>query len=92
MIDNPLIACCGVDCKACPDYREKKCPSCRATVWATGDECMPVACCREKQIDCCAGCASFPCADMAAFYEESDGHCAAYARMCALREASGAKA
>lgn len=78
---DPMIAYCGVDCSACPDYIEKKCPSCRRTEWACGDECMPVACCRAKAIECCGQCDTFPCADMAEFYEESPSHAEALRRM-----------
>ena len=77
---DPMIACCGVDCAACTDYQSGVCPSCRLTDWGD-DPCLPVGCCGEKWIDCCAFCESFPCADMAAFYEESDSHRAAYRRM-----------
>lgn len=82
---NPGIACCGVDCFSCTDYREGKCPSCRKTDWRD-DPCMPVACCRERGIDCCALCSSFPCPDMAEFYGESQGHALALAHMRALRK------
>ena len=81
---NPMIAYCGVDCSTCPDYLEKRCPSCRATVWDVGDECMPVACCREHVIECCGQCDEFPCADMAEFYRESPSHEAAFERMRAI--------
>lgn len=38
------------------------------------------------RIACCGiDCDAFPCADMAAFYEESEGHREAYRRMRALR-------
>ena len=83
-MDNTLIAYCGVDCAACPDLSGGKCPGCRATQWAPGDECLPVACCREKGVDFCGECPGFPCPDMAAFYEESESHKAAYARMRSL--------
>ncbi len=78
------IAYCGVDCLPCPDYTSKKCPGCRTTAWGD-DPCPPVACCRKKGIPFCGECNAFPCSDMAAFYAESDGHRAAYRRMCALR-------
>ena len=81
---DPMIAYCGVDCAACDDFRNKTCPSCRGTDWGD-DPCMPVACCREKGVECCGACDGFPCADMAAFYRESEGHRAAYRRMRALR-------
>ena len=84
MADDPLIAYCGVTCAACPDYAGGKCPGCRETVWGD-DPCMPVRCCKEKGIDVCGQCGAFPCADMAAFYKESEGHKEAYRRMCAMR-------
>ncbi len=80
-----LIAYCGVDCAACPDYTGEKCPSCRGTEWTEENVCMPVKCCREKGIEACAFCGGFPCRDMAEFYEESDSHRAAPERMRALR-------
>ena len=79
------IAYCGVDCAACPDRAAGKCPGCRQTDWPEGDACLPVACCREKGISFCGECAGFPCADMEAFYAESEGHRQALARMLALR-------
>ena len=85
---NPMIAFCGVDCSVCPDYETGVCLSCRLTVWKEGDACMPVACCADKGIDCCAFCETFPCTDMTDFYEESEGHRAAYCRMRDMREAA----
>ena len=82
-----LIAYCGVDCEVCPDYKNKVCPSCRKTVWAEGDECMPVACCHDKGISFCGECGLFPCPDMAEFYKESESHRLAYERMRILSEA-----
>ena len=84
-MDKNLIAYCGVDCAACSDYQSGKCPGCRQTVWPEGDACLPVACCRDKGISCCGECPSFPCADMKAFYAESESHEQAYRRMAALR-------
>jgi hypothetical protein len=47
----------------------------------------------EKGIECCGECTGFPCADMAAFFEESDSHRQAYARMAAVHpEKSGTSA
>lgn len=83
------IAYCGVDCSACPDYVNKKCPSCRLTQWKDDDICLPVKCCRDKGIACCAFCGGFPCKDMADFYGESDSHREAYRRMLAVREENG---
>ena len=86
METNDLIAYCGVDCSACADYKNKKCPSCRLTEWKEGDECMPVRCCAGKGIGYCAFCDVFPCGDMADFYGESESHGEAFKRMTALRE------
>ena len=75
---------CGVDCFACPDYVNKKCPSCRKSDWKD-ESCMPAACCRVKAIALCAFCNGFPCQSMAEFYEESDAHRAAYMNMQSIR-------
>ena len=83
---NDLIAYCGVDCLACPDYQNKICPSCRKTEWKADDICMPVKCCKEKEIEFCAHCEGFPCEDMAEFYEESESHRNAYMQMCKIRD------
>ena len=72
---------CGVDCSVCPDCSEGKCPGCRRTVRPEGDACPPAACCREKNVVCCGQCAEFPCEMMKEFYEESEGHRTAFARM-----------
>ena len=79
------IAYCGVDCSACGDYKTGVCPSCKLTPWTENDICMPVKCCREKGIAFCGQCGGFPCADMAEFYEESEGHAAAYERMLLIK-------
>ena len=44
-LDIEYVAYCGVDCSACADLASGKCPGCRQTEWAAGDECAPVACC-----------------------------------------------
>ena len=84
-MDLTHIAYCGVDCAACADYESGKCPNCRHSRWLDEDPCMPIACCQQKGIDCCGRCDIFPCPDMAAFYEESEGHRAARKRMLTLR-------
>ena len=83
-MENDMIAYCGVDCSACSDLAEGKCPGCRQTDWPEGDECMPVACCRKKGVAFCGECPGFPCADMREFYEESESHRQAYARRLSL--------
>ena len=83
-----LIAYCGVSCESCPDYMNGVCPSCRKTLWEEGDECMPIACCREKGISFCGECAVFPCPDMKEFYRESESHELAYERMTGLSAAN----
>ena len=85
-MNNVLIAYCGVNCAACPDYAAGKCPGCRQTEWSEGDVCLPVECCRKKGISCCGECPDFPCADMREFYGESASHEAAYNWMQSLRE------
>ena len=86
--DTPLLAYCGVDCSACPDYLNQICPSCKQTDWKEDDICLPVECCRKKKIEFCAFCDHFPCKNMAEFYEESDSHREAYERMSAMRSRS----
>ncbi len=86
MTDLSLIGYCGVDCAACPDYASRKCPGCRESTWPDGDPCPPVACCREKGIPHCGMCPEFPCGMMSEFYEESDSHREARARVLRLRE------
>ncbi|MBQ7161448.1 MAG: hypothetical protein IJR90_07050 [Clostridia bacterium] len=80
------ISFCGVDCSECSDFKSGVCPSCRLTEWKDGDICMPVKCCTEKWIGCCAFCEGFPCGDIADFYKESDGHRRAYEKMCEMRK------
>ena len=86
---KPMIAYCGVDCSGCTDLISGRCPSCRLTEWKADDICMPVKCCREKSISCCALCDVFPCRDMADFYDESDSHREAFQRMLVMRGRSG---
>lgn len=85
-MQNELTAYCGVDCSDCPDLRSGNCPGCRKTECKEGDECMPAACCRKRGIELCGECADFPCPDMAEFYEESDSHRMARARMGLLNK------
>ena len=85
-MDRERIAYCGVDCAVCPDCTGGKCPGCRQTDWPEGDACLPVACCRNRDIAFCGECPAFPCADMSAFYRESESHAQALARMLSLRE------
>ena len=80
-MDLTHIGYCGADCAACPDYLSGKCLDCRRSEWPDGDPGMSIACCQGKGIDCCGRCDGFPCEDMAGFYEESEGHRAAFARM-----------
>jgi ribosomal-protein-alanine N-acetyltransferase len=80
-----MTAYCGVDCSACEDYVNGKCPSCKLTDWDEADVCMPVECCRQKGIAYCAHCADFPCRSMSEFYDESDSHREAYQRMIEMR-------
>ncbi len=84
MGNDRMIAYCGVNCAVCPDCTQGKCSGCRDTAWGD-DPCLPVGCCRAKGIEACGQCETFPCGDMAGFYEESEGHREAYRRMCAVR-------
>ena len=84
MINDLMTAYCGVDCSVCSDYTGGKCPGCRQSDWQEGNICPPVACCRKKRISCCGECPSFPCADMKAFYEESESHRHAFERMLSV--------
>lgn len=84
-MEKDLIAYCGVDCSVCQDYLDGKCPSCRETEWTKDDMCMPVKCCRAKDIDFCAGCGEFPCTDMKDFYDETERHWEAFLRMEDMR-------
>ena len=83
-MDRDLIAYCGVDCSVCSDYTCGKCPGCKQTDWQEGDTCLPVDCCRKKQISFCGACSAFPCEDMAEFYRESETHEQAYLRMISV--------
>ena len=83
------MAYCGVDCAVCSEYLSGKCPDCRHSLWPEGGACSPIVCCQEKGIDCCGQCDGFPCGNMAGFYEESEGHRAAYARMKAIHDREG---
>ena len=84
-MDMALIAYCGVDCSACTDYTEGRCPGCRQTDWQAGDICFPVECCRKREIPFCGKCPGFPCGDMKEFYRESASHEQAYERMLAMK-------
>ena len=88
--DEMMIAYCGVDCSACSDYSDGKCPGCRLTEWKEDKICLPVACCRKRGIVSCGECTSFPCVDMREFYMESDSHKRAYMRMLAVHNKSAA--
>ena len=68
------IGFCGVDCRACADFTEKKCGSCRPTVKGNDEDCFFVRCCREHGVPHCGKCGAFPCTDIKEFAEESDSH------------------
>lgn len=85
MKTDRMIAYCGVDCAPCPDFVGGKCPGCRDTAWGDGP-CLPVGCCREKEIEACGACSMFPCGEMEGFYTESESHKEAYLRMLAMRK------
>ena len=83
-MDENDIAYCGVECSKCCDLESGKCPGCRKTQWADGDECLPVGCCRKKGIAFCGECPGFPCEEMKEFYTESENHEKAFELMTSL--------
>ncbi len=85
-MDSGLIAYCGVNCAECTDYKCHMCEGCKATEWEEGNTCMPVDCCRKRNIPFCAKCYEFPCEDMKAFYEESETHREAFKLMCEIKK------
>ena len=80
-MDEKLISYCGVDCSECMDLINFKCPGCRFSPWTEEDICPPVKCCRDRNLDYCGQCEEFPCEMMEEFYDESDSHREAKARM-----------
>ena len=85
------IAFCGVDCGACSDYAKGICPGCRASAHTSSEDCMAVICCEGRGIAFCSECAEFPCENMLAFFEETDSHREAYARLKAMRDRADTK-
>lgn len=75
------IAYCGVDCHECVDFEKGFCPGCRKTEWTEDEICPIVACCKKKGVSVCGECPTFPCGDMKGFYDESESHRRALARM-----------
>ena len=80
-----LIGFCGVDCSVCSDYAAGVCTGCRASAHTGAEVCPTVACCEEKGIDFCSGCAQFPCEGMQVFFTESESHKQAYERLKDMR-------
>jgi hypothetical protein len=58
IIDEELIALCGLYCAACPRYLQEKCPGCRENRKASW--CGVRSCCLERGYRSCADCAEFP--------------------------------
>ncbi|MBR6472310.1 MAG: DUF1653 domain-containing protein [Firmicutes bacterium] len=74
MKELEFIGFCGVDCSACPDFLNSKCPGCRQSIGLNDEECMAAQCCMDRGILICGQCKDYPCEDMKDFFEESDGH------------------
>lgn len=81
MLNLDLIGFCGVDCSACPDYLNFKCPGCRASIGMSEEECMAAQCCMDKNILVCSQCREYPCDNMKDFFMESESHKAAEKRL-----------
>ncbi len=81
MLNLDLIGFCGVDCSACPDYLNFKCPGCRASIGLSEEECMAAQCCMDKNILVCSQCREYPCDNMKDFFMESESHKAAEKRL-----------
>lgn len=59
VVDETLVACCGLYCAACGSHLKGRCPGCRENEKAAW--CKVRLCCIEKGIASCAECAA--CAD-----------------------------
>jgi hypothetical protein len=58
VVDESLVACCGLYCAACKSHVKGRCPGCRGNVKATW--CKVRTCCIDKGIATCAECVEFP--------------------------------
>ena len=70
-----------------------KAPFCEGGCWSTEGEhwfrdCKVLNCCKEKNIEHCAECDTFPCSDIASFCEgeEPTHHKAAYEKLTCLHK------
>lgn len=50
------IGACGICCSQCFLFKEQKCPGCQPN-----EVCPLPECARQKEIDFCFSCSSFPC-------------------------------
>ncbi|MCL5260691.1 MAG: DUF3795 domain-containing protein [Gammaproteobacteria bacterium] len=57
IVDDKLIAMCGLYCGACKRYLKGACPGCRENLKATW--CKVRTCCLENSFSCCADCQKF---------------------------------
>ncbi len=70
-MDLNNIAYCGIDCNTCKNYKQNaNCQGCRVDETLLSD-CFTIGCCREKNIDFCSQCATFPCTEMKEFYDSA---------------------
>ena len=58
VVDEALVACCGLYCGACPSHHKGRCPGCRGNVKATW--CKVRTCVTAKGTASCAECTEFP--------------------------------
>ena len=57
VIDEEMVAYCGLYCGACRSYLNGKCPGCHENLKATW--CTVKSCCRSNKYSTCADCAEF---------------------------------
>lgn len=76
---EPEVACCGLVCQPVCCHASTGCAGCRAG--GGPDECRKRECCRERGIDGCWRCSSFPCAEGGFADEAWGGLCAGCVEM-----------
>lgn len=57
VVNQELVAYCGLYCGACRSYLAGKCQGCHENAKATW--CQVRSCCRKHNLSSCAGCADF---------------------------------
>ena len=65
--EGAIVACCGENCAACPNYSQESCDGCLATAPDAklsnycASECQVRPCCHQKNIENCAYCDDYAC-------------------------------